>query len=160
MINMVLRMIESKSGYRQYSKPLVCYSNQCLWSGSVSQRAGIRSIPSLHKNTKEMISTLFYFFMTFYLGKKLFFVGVLKVTDEKSRLRIPKCHGSTRLNGTVARMLSTCSMFMPHLVEPQPAAGSVQNPSCPPVRPPAVVSPHTPHSPPQNWAVKNMNIRH
>ncbi len=58
------------------------------------------------------------------------------------------------LDGTVARILTTCSRFMPHLVEPRPAAGSVRNPSCPPERPHAVGSPHTPHSPPQNWTIK------
>jgi hypothetical protein len=45
------------------------------------------------------------------LRKKIFFVGILKVTDEKSRIRfgslvkgsgsLPKCHGSETLHMTV-----------------------------------------------------------
>ncbi len=102
---------------------------QCSGSGSISQRYGSGSFYHQAKIVrKTLIPTILWLFLTFYLwkmmslylqkvisrqlSKKLFLIGILKVNDENSRIRIhqseawirgsgagstPKCHGSATL---------------------------------------------------------------
>ncbi len=101
--------------------------------GSISQRYGSGSGSFYHRAKivrKTLIPTILWLFLTFYLwkmylqkvisrknkNKNLFFVGILRVYDENSRIRIrihlseawirgsgsgstPKCHGSGTLRG-------------------------------------------------------------